>query len=141
MTDHFITHKIIYGDSPTTLTMTYPSINKAGDSAYWQDERQADREDVVTISGIQQTFFYRSDVFKTLQLDWVPNTDLAAWASFMDDWALRGKPFSFYPDAANDNVHNDFTLADKQWKPARAVIGYSKFTLKLRKVLPDSASS
>lgn len=119
--------KIVYNG--TTLNFTFPPVQKPG-----ADERQAEREDVKSSSGILQSITEHVEKFRTLQLDAVPLADMPAWEAFID-YAIEGNPFTYYPDATNAAVHDDWTLADTGFKPVLANRGYAKFSIKMRKVI------
>jgi hypothetical protein len=131
---------IVYdpGTGPVTLAPALPNINKPGSNDGNDDERSAERSDSITSSGIVQAVIERVDIFRTVQFDWVPISDLPAWALWAD-YATQGGKFSYYPDS-NSTAHEDWILDDKQWKPQRAHIGYAKFSLNLRLAVGDSGT-
>jgi hypothetical protein len=123
--------KIVYnaGSGSVTLNFSYPPVQKPG-----TDEKTATRHDVESSSGILQTVVERVVTFRTVQLDFVPQADLAAWSTFMD-WALSGGVFTYYPDATVSGTHDDWQLSDTSWTPAYAFRTFAKFKLKMRKVI------
>jgi hypothetical protein len=118
--------KIVYGSS--TLTFTYPPVNKPGGSL----DREATREDSITLTGLKQSIFVRTDLYWNLQMDFVPIADLPNWEAFID-YALQGNQFDYYPDATLGS-HITYTLDDQTWAPKRAFMGFGKFSLRFRKV-------
>jgi hypothetical protein len=127
---------IVYGS--TTLNFTFPPVNKPGPQAGDDDERSALRTDSITSSGIVQAVIERVDIFRTLDIQWVPFIDYVNWAPFID-YAIQGGKFSYYPDV-DSGAHDDWLLEDTDWKPQRNLIGIAKFTLKMRKVVGDSGT-
>jgi hypothetical protein len=122
--------KIVYGEEDTELLFTYPPVQKPG-----ADDLEADRRDTTTASGIRQSVWARNDIFKTLQMDYVPAEDLAAWSAFMA-YALEGHQFQYHPDAdASPQDYELWTLEDTKWAPKYNFRGVAKFTIRLRKVL------
>lgn len=125
--------KIIYypgtPSDPVTLNFSFPPVQKPGAA----HQRSATRHDTVSSDGSAvQSITERIELFRTLQMDTVPNEDLPAWEAFID-YALTGGQFDYYPDASDDLTYDIYTLADTDWNPAYAMRGYSKFKLKLRK--------
>lgn len=118
--------KIVYNS--ITLNFTYPPVQKPGD-----DEYVAKRTDTDSSSGKRQSICERIDVYKTLQMDFVPMTDLANWNAFFQ-WALLGKSFDYYPDSTL-GTYTTYTLDDTDWTPAFAFRKYAKFKLKLRQLV------
>lgn len=123
--------KIVWVDDTSTeneLLFTYPPVQKPA-----SDDREGTRHDSISISGLKQSVLERIDVFKNLQMDFVPTDDAVAWEAFME-FALGGGTFDYYPDA--DVVHfTTYTLEDTDWKPKRNFHLIDKFTLRLRKVV------
>jgi hypothetical protein len=111
------------------LLPTYPPVNKPG-----VDDRNAVREDSVTISGKVQSVLQRIEIFKSLDMGYVPLTDIPVWSKFIDN-ALTGAPFTYYPDRTDTATSTDYTLEDKGWAPRLAFKGMTKFTLKLRQLV------
>lgn len=123
--------KIVYnaGSGAVTLNFSYPPVQKPG-----ADEKDATRHDTESSAGILQSVVERVVTFRTIQLDSVPQSDLAGWSSFMD-WALSGGVFTYYPDATVGGTHDDWTLSDTSWSPVFAFKTFAKFKLKMRKVI------
>ena len=119
--------KIVY--NATTLNFSYPPVQKPNASL----DRETQREDSITLTGLKQSIFVRTDEFWNLQMDFVPYADLAAWEGFID-WALQGNSFDYYPDSTS-GTHTAYTLEDTGWKPQRAFFGFVKFKLRFRKVV------
>lgn len=109
------------------LSFTYPPVSKPG-----SDDRDADRQDSVSASGLVQSVVTNVAVFKNLQMDFVPVEDLPAWEQFID-YAIAGGTFKFFPDADQPG-NNTYRLEDTKWSPKRAFFGMAKFALRLRKV-------
>lgn len=120
--------KIVYGSPAVTLNFTYPPVQKPG-----TDELVADRQDTESTAGILQTMLKKVVTFRTLQMDFVPQADLANWAAFIG-YAIKGGQFDYYPDATS-GTHDTWTLADTDWNPAYAFRTFSKFKIKMRKVI------
>lgn len=129
--------KIIYdaGGGNVTLAFTYPPTKKPDG-----DVLVATRTDSISLSGRKQSIYRRTDIFKDLQMDFVPSEDMIEWQAFIE-YALTGGPFSYYPDADVPLVHNDWTLEDTNWNPAFLFLGMDDFKLRIRKVVPDSLGS
>lgn len=120
--------KIVYGTGPTTLNFTYPPVNKPG-----ADDREAHRNDSVSLSGILQTVWWRTDRFINLQMDFVvQGTDLQNWEAFQD-FGLTGAQFEYYPDATVSGTHYTCTLDGNKFLPTLNFKRVAKFTLRLRK--------
>jgi hypothetical protein len=115
------------GSVQRVLTFTYPPTQKPG-----ADDRNAVRHDSVAIAGVVQSITERVEIFKTLNMDFVPVVDLPAWTKFLDNWALYGKSFTYYSDSADASTATDYTLVDTQWAPKRVFFGMTKFTVKMR---------
>lgn len=125
--------RIVYGS--TTLTFSLPPVNKPG-----ADDLEAQRNDSISLSGLKQSVYWRTDTFKNLEMAAVPQADLPAWRDFMA-YAITGGEFSYYPDATLAGF-TVYTLEDKNWKPTRAYFGHAKFTLRFRRVIgPDQTGS
>lgn len=125
--------KIVYGT--TTLTFSFPPVNKSG-----TQDRIAQRNDSISLSGLKQSLWWRTDKFLNLQMDFVPLADLPAWEDFID-YSLQGGEFSFYPDATLAGF-TVYTLDDSSsdtgtvsFTPTRNVVGITKFTLRFRRVI------
>lgn len=125
--------KIVYGAGPTTLTFTYPPVQKAG--TY---DLEATRHDTFTTTRIRQSILEGVDIKLTLQIEVVPFSDLAAWAAFML-WAISGNQFKYYPDAAL-TAFNTYDMEDTTWNPKFNIRAYDKFSFTIRQV-PGGASS
>jgi hypothetical protein len=120
--------KIIYdpGVGDVTLNFTYPPVQKPG-----TDDEEATRHDSITCSGLKQSVWERTDEFKILQMDYVPMADLPDWKDFIK-YALTGGEFKYFVDSTEPDWVM-YTLEDTEFRP--------KFSLKLRKVVPDDCSS
>jgi hypothetical protein len=113
-----------------TLSFVLPPINKPG-----QEERHATRHDVFTISGKRQSSIERIDRVMIVEMAYVAmGVDLAAWADFID-YAMQGGSFTYYPDSTNLSIYETVELEDTDWTPKFAFRSYSKFTLKLRRLV------
>jgi hypothetical protein len=124
--------KITYNDgSARTLLFTYPSVKKPGVAI----PLEADREDSITTSGKKQSVTWNTAEFRTLQMDWVPASDIAAWQLFMR-YAVKGGTFRYFPDRDVPGTYVDYTLEDTGWSPQYAEKSsagtFIKFSLKLR---------
>ncbi len=123
--------KIVY-NSGVVLNFTYPPINKPN-----QDELDAERSDTDTIAGARQSVWWRTDVYKTIQVEYVPHIDGDDWAVFFD-WAVQGQPFDYYKDADLPN-YATYTMEGNNWKSTFNFKEHDKFTLKMRKVVDSDA--
>src|SRR5258707_3352038 len=97
---------IVYdpGTGNVGLRFTYPPTGKPdlGDGA--GDELQPLRYDSFTLSGLKQSVYVRTDVFRILHLTSVPFSDLPGWREFMTFAQTRGQ-FHFHfqaPSVAYD---------------------------------------
>jgi hypothetical protein len=138
--------KIIYAG--ITLNFSYPPTKKPGGflGGTWAYEKQTVRHDSTTITGLRQSITERVEQFITLQMEFVPFSDIDAWQAFMD-YALLGNTFDFYPDAslpayttyslddAGDAGGSTNSNATIGWKPVQGIRGFISFTLYLRKVI------
>lgn len=114
------------GDLNTGIVIfSYPPVQKPG-----ADDRVAVRNDSVTSSGLRQSIYQRTDVFRNVQIDFVPQSDLAMWQAFIA-YAEQGGPFFYYADVTL-LAFNIFLLEDTQWIPARAAFGFAKFKMRMR---------
>src|SRR6266567_5350233 len=105
-----------------TLDFTYPNVGKPeSPDTGAGDDQEATRHDTVTCDGTKQSIIERIDVFKTLQMDDVPELDLPAWRAFTT-YALQGFPFDYYPDSSL-GTFSTWTLEDDKWLPKRNVRG------------------
>lgn len=133
--------KIVYNGR--NLNFTYPPVQKPGSHDSNGDQRTADRNDTLSISGNRQTIFKRTDHFRALQMDNVPMADLIYWAAFIE-WAIAGNPFTYYPDASL-SAFDTWVLEDTDWNPKNNMGGVPggtvKFSLKLRRQNGGAASS
>src|SRR5580765_5853190 len=106
--------KITYpASSPTTtLNFAFPPVEKPMPFGNEGDELEAVRNDSITLSGLRQSMYYRTDEFKHLILKYV---DIP---SEMDDWkafilyALQGGSFLYYPDATDTGTYDEWLLED-----------------------------
>jgi hypothetical protein len=113
-----------------TLSFVLPPINKPG-----QEERHATRHDVFTISGKRQSAIERIDRVMIVEMAYVAiGVDLAAWADFID-YAMQGGSFRYTPDETDLSTYETMELQDTDWNPKFSFLGYSKFTLKLRRLV------
>jgi hypothetical protein len=138
--------------SPTnTLNFTYPPVEKPG-----IDDEEGVRVDSVTLSGLKQSMWYRTDIFRHVILKFVPMADLANWKSFFD-YALQGGSFLYYPDSTLA-VYDEWQMEDSggsmrnqtqvsssgnagdAWNPTYSFRGITQFSLVMRKV-PGGLSS
>lgn len=124
--------KIVY--DATELVFTYPPVSKPG-----ADERQVERFDTIADSGVKQSVYLRTDIFRTLEMRTVPQTDSGDWEDFFA-WAEQGERFDYYPDAAVAS-YETFTLEDTSWNPKYTMRGHDKFTMRMRKVVEDDSGS
>jgi len=137
--------KIIYnpGTGNVTLTFSFPPINKPGAMERSTDGGSAggggnpSRIDSVTLSGIVQSCWFRTDWFKTIEVSYVPHVDSGNWKVFMD-YAMTGGQFDYYPDATLA-VFQTMILEDTDWNPEFSFKapdatygGFDKFTMKMR---------
>jgi len=137
--------KIIYnpGGGNVTLTFTFPPINKPGAMERSVDGGAAGgggsptRIDSVTLSGLVQSVWFRTDWFKTIQMEYVPLVDAPRWKTFFD-YAMTGGQFDYYPDATTSVVQT-MILEDTDWNPEFAFKapdptygGFMKFSMKMR---------
>ena len=127
--------KIVYnpGTGAVTLDFSFPPINKPGPHDGTSDTLKAQRADSFTLSGKKQTAYWRTDTFRTLQMEYVPQEDLPAWNDFFQ-YAVKGGPFDYYPDATLADF-TSWTLEDTDWEPSRNIFRIAKFKLTLRLVV------
>jgi len=147
----FIIPKIVYpADSQTdTLNFTYPPTEKPG-----ADDLDAQRVDSISLSGLKQSLWYRTDTFKHIQMENVPMEDLPAWTAFMS-YAMQGGSFLYYEDASQSafaewqleasggsspSTSSTGTDASDAWSPSYSSRGLASFELYFRKV-PGGLSS
>lgn len=141
MADAILYPKIVYnpGAGTVTLNFTYPPVAKPG-----ADDLEATRHDSKSISGLLQIRTEVVEVFRNLQMDYVPIADMPAWAAFML-YAVAGMPFDLYMDATL-GVFKRFTLVDTTWPPTYSM-GHgtqiiAKWKMRLRLALgPDQTGS
>jgi hypothetical protein len=123
--------QIIYNG--TILSFTFPPVSKPGPQDGTSDERNRVGADSITSSGLKQSITERVEIFRELEMEFVPFTDMAAWAAFID-WAIQGNPFDYYPDVTL-SAFDSWTLEDTNWPPKFNFRGFAKFTLKMRKLV------
>jgi len=116
------------GSGTVVLNFTFPPVMKSG-----APDLTAQREDSISVSGLKQSVWTRTDEFLPVQLDFVPVTDMPAWTDFMR-FALAGGLFNYFPDKTIAH-YTTYTLDDSSWAPSRNFHGISRFKLKLRKVV------
>lgn len=139
--------KIVYttdDDMEHTLAFTYPPVQKPGEygtGLIIDDylDRQVERQDSITSSGVKQAIYERTDKFMSIQMDFIPQADLPNWVAFAD-FALAGGEFNFYPDA-DLSEHALFSLEDLSWQPKYSFRRTDKTTLKFRLVVEDEFGS
>ena len=122
--------KIVYdpGTGPATLSFLRPPRLVP---AY---EYVATRHDNVATSGVRESITERVDQFLEFEMEYVAlGSDVAAWASFMA-YALRGGPFSYYPDSSLSAFTN-YWLEDADWKAEYKHAGQYTFKAKFRQVV------
>lgn len=116
-----------------SFSPTYPPVSKPGPQDGTSDELDAQRVDSFTMSGKQQIFYIRTDIFRTLKFASVPFEDMANWSAFMA-WAVTGGQFDYYPDATLP-AFTTYRLEGTNWKPAFAFIGISGFSMQMRQLV------
>jgi hypothetical protein len=122
--------KIIYdpGTGPTTLAFQRPPRRVP---AYFLE---ATRHDNLASSGVRESITERVDRFLEFEMEYVAaGTDLSAWAAFMV-YALRGGPFTYYPDGSQPAFIN-YWLEDADWSADYKSAGQYRFKLKFRQVV------
>lgn len=110
---------------PVVLSFSYPPVAKPG-----IDERNVIRHDAITTSGTRQSIWERTEIFRNLQMDFVPQSDLNAWNSFLAA-VEQGGLFYYVPDLSL-NPFNVLLLEDMIWSPQRIFFGFAKFKMKTR---------
>lgn len=118
------------GTGSVSFIPTYPPVEKPGPHDGNSDDLESQRVDSITLSGKKQTFYIRTDVFRNLTMNFVPQADLAAWNAFFK-WAVTGGTFDYYPDSTV-NSFTTYTLEDTSWNPKFAFNTFAKFSLKMR---------
>ncbi len=122
--------KIVYdpGTGPATLSFLRPPRRVAAyDSA-------ATRHDNVATSGVRESITERTDQFLEFEMEYVAaGSDVSAWAAFMA-YALKGGPFSYYPDSSLSAFTN-YWLEDSNWRPEYQAAGQYTFKVKFRQVV------
>lgn len=126
------------GGGVVTLAFSFPPIQKPGPHDGNSDELIAARQDSITSSGLKQSVTERIDVFRTLQVEYVPFADEANWKNFML-YALTGGVFSYFPDR-NLTTFDTWTLEDTSWPPSYNFRGFAKFKMRMRKVVGASGT-
>lgn len=122
--------KIVYdpGTGPATLNFLRPPRHVA---AY---DSVATRHDNVATSGVRESITERIDQFLEFEAEYVgAGSDVSAWAAFMA-YALKGGPFSYYPDASLPGYTN-YWLEDTTWRPDYKAAGQYTFKSKFRQVV------
>jgi hypothetical protein len=129
---------------PTTLNFTLPPVKKPGPYP------AADQEGVgvasISVSGLKQVMWLRTDTFLHLIMDDVPWADMANWKAFIL-YAIQGGSFLYYPDATG-TAYDEYWLDDSggsvrnqssntqldAWNPTMGDRQHGQFQLVLRKV-------
>ena len=115
--------KIVYNS--LTLNFSYPG-RRVPDY-----EKEVIRHDNIASSRKAELVFEGADVFLSMDIEVIPQADLAAWESFLD-WALQGNTFDYYPDA-DVASSTTYTLENKNLTIARRTPGtWSLAGLKFR---------
>src|SRR5256885_1445267 len=94
----------------TTLVFTYPPVEKPMTLGNDGDELEAVRNDSITLSGLRQSMYFRTDEFKHLIMSNVPIADMTAWKAFMN-FAQQGDSFLYYPDSTL-SAYDEWLLED-----------------------------
>ena len=110
---------------------TYPDVQKPGPHDGNGDHLVGQRSDRISISGLKQSIYWRTDQMRDFQLDDVPFSDLPTCRAFFD-WAIPGGTWDHYADA-DAGEFTTFTLEDTEWKPQFNVRGLVKFSFTGRK--------
>lgn len=149
--------KITYPASApvTTLVFTYPPVEKPFGPTNDGDEIEAVRNDSITLSGLRQSMYYRTDEFKHLIMSNVPIADMPAWKAFFN-FAQQGDSFLYYPDSTlsgydewwdedsggsnRSSSSSSSSSSSTNWAPKYVVRGLASFELVMRKV-PGGLSS
>lgn len=100
--------KIEYGSPVVTLSPTLPPIKKPG--FYPAADHEGVGSATLSLSGLKQVMWIRTDTFYHLIMDAVPWADVPAWQAFID-YALEGNTFLYYPDATG-TAYDEFWLED-----------------------------
>ena len=132
LTPKFVWHDPITG--PQAFTPTYPPINKQP-----QGGLEAIRHDTLTSSGILQSYTERVDQTYLLNFDFVPESDLASWATFMK-FATAGNEFFYHPDSTSGSNFGAVCMTMK-WDPKRVAYQLHKFAFTIRVTTPADSGS
>lgn len=104
------------------------------------DDREAQRHDSFSLSGLVQSLHWRTDRYKNLQFDLIPHSQKPNWEAFIDA-VITGQLFQYYPDATQPG-YTVYLLADAKWAPSFLYIGHSKVKMRVYKVVgPDQTGS
>jgi|SRR5581483_335485 len=133
----------------TTLTFTYPPVEKPFGATNDGDEIESVRNDSITLSGLRQSMFYRTDTFKHLIMANVPQSDMQNWKAFIT-YVQQGGSFLYYPDSTG-TAYDEWLLEDSggsqrsqtsssmvssstNWAPKYVERHLAQFELVMRKV-------
>jgi hypothetical protein len=129
--------------TPVIWIPTYPPIKKPV-----IDDRFAVRYDTDSLSGLRQTFFVRTEIWRTLNFENVLISELTSWGPFID-FAMTGKQFHYHSDGTLP-AYETFTLdqagggagggGTQQFQASFVSFGLVKFALIMRKVLGADGS-
>lgn len=129
--------KFVWHDPITGLNQfvpVYAPINKQPQGAL-----EAIRHDSTTTSGIMQSRTERVEKTYTLNFDFVPESDLATWATFML-FATKGNEFFYHPDSTSMTNFGAICMTHK-WDPKRVAYQLHKFVFVIRCTIPSDSGS
>lgn len=120
-----------------TFSPTYAAKQKQPIATLGQE---ATRHDSLTVSGLLQIMYERTDRVFDLDFPVVPQSDLAGWDAFIA-WAIQGNQFNYIPDSTIPGTYVTCNLMS-QAVPYKWV-AYQLFSvsLKLRVVIPAEVGS
>lgn len=129
------------------LNFTYPPIEKPMPQGNEGDEIEGVRVDSITVSGLRQSMYYRTDEFKHLIMKFVPIVDIDNWKAFIQ-YAVQGGSFLYYPDSTG-STYDEWWMEDlggsarsqmgsgsgsANWNPKYSFRTMAEFELVMRKV-------
>lgn len=107
--------KIIYGDTPTTITLSKPP---EGDP--FNEKIVANNSKAVSATGVKQTSHNFFEERRKVNLTFLTQAETDLLRTFFENWAGLGKEFKYY-ESEDEAAFDTYTLENEEFSPKRLV--------------------